>query len=371
MRNLIILISVVLLSACANLQSINRTTDLPGIGSGKAIHLDAQQRVVVVNKKDQFCAEPSPDALAAYAASLGLGVSAPTQGAASFANALQSSAGNIGLRTQSITLMRDTLYRTCEAYANGAINEVQTNISLYRSQDLTAVILAVEQLTGAVIGPQVVLTSTASSASAGTIAADAKAVQEALENKATKEVELQTAKSDLAKIDIEVKDANTARDDAKKLQSSAPTPVHEQALIDREAELKAKTDAQEAMRTLVAAREQVVISAAATVTQLQALKNVSTNATASTGGAGVGIAASQRTFSDASVAAVSTAVQSMVSSVLNKSYVTETCLLYLARTPPPGGIAGTKEALEKSTFENINSACLAFLTKAAIQQMIP
>ncbi len=78
------------LSGCANFQTVSRQTTLPGGSGGLAIHLDAQQRLVVVNALGRYCTEPSPDALAAYASSLGLGVSAPTQGAASLAQALQS-----------------------------------------------------------------------------------------------------------------------------------------------------------------------------------------------------------------------------------------------------------------------------------------
>ena len=115
----------VMLSACADLQTIGRRTALPNNNAsdpyGVAIHLDANQRLVIVQGQ-KYCAEPSPDAFAAYAASLGLGISAPTQGAASAAQALQSSAGSIGLRTQSITLMRDALYRMCEAANNANLN---------------------------------------------------------------------------------------------------------------------------------------------------------------------------------------------------------------------------------------------------------
>ena len=32
---------------------------------------------------------------------------------------------SIGLRTQTITLLRDGLYRLCEAYMNGAVDEIQ------------------------------------------------------------------------------------------------------------------------------------------------------------------------------------------------------------------------------------------------------
>ena len=109
------------LVGCATLQTVGRTTD---IKDGIAIHLDAQQRLVLA-RADKYCAEPSPDALSAYVGSLGLGVSSPGQGAASLVKSLQSATGSIGLRTQSITLMRDALYRMCEASNNGHLNELE------------------------------------------------------------------------------------------------------------------------------------------------------------------------------------------------------------------------------------------------------
>ena len=123
---------------------------------GTAIHLDAQQRLVLSTALG-YCAEPSPDAMSAYATSIGLGFRSSYTAAASAAAAMRSYAANVGLRTQSITLMRDALYRMCEASNNDHLADWEIAAFLRRSQDLTAVILAVEQLTGAVAANQVTL----------------------------------------------------------------------------------------------------------------------------------------------------------------------------------------------------------------------
>ena len=106
----------------ADFNTVGRKTILSKGEEGVAIHLDAQQRLVLHNAK-RFCAEPSPDALQAYAASLGLSGTDPAKGAASLSGAQQSIAGGIGLRTQSITILRDALYRMCEAYNNGVLGD--------------------------------------------------------------------------------------------------------------------------------------------------------------------------------------------------------------------------------------------------------
>ena len=150
-------LSLLALAGCANLNTVERQTTLAG--GGVAVHLDAPQRVTISNSKGWACSEPSPDALQAYASSLGMGFGGPSAGSVSVAQALSASAGSIGLRTQSITLMRDALFRICELYFNGAINKEAAIQLLQRSQDLTLGVLAIEQLTGAVVAQQVMLTS--------------------------------------------------------------------------------------------------------------------------------------------------------------------------------------------------------------------
>ena len=157
------------LSGCANLNTISRSKTLPK--DGKVIHLDIQQRLLIANSAGAYCAEPSPDGLAAFAAALGVSASNPTSSALSVAGSGNSNAASIGLRSQTITVMRDAMYRVCEAYNNGFIGKAQVPTLISRSQDLTAVILAVEQLTGPLTAQQVALTgATDASASASLVA---------------------------------------------------------------------------------------------------------------------------------------------------------------------------------------------------------
>ena len=115
-----VLLLSVFLQGCANLGTVDRITTLPSNKDkdkdGVAIHLDAKQRLVISKAFGIVCAEPSPDALSAFAASFGASSASPGTDAVSLAAAFQSTTASIGLRTQSITLMRDALYRICEAY---------------------------------------------------------------------------------------------------------------------------------------------------------------------------------------------------------------------------------------------------------------
>ncbi len=339
MRNsntaMVMLAASVGLGACANLQTLNRESDMPG--GGKAIHLDAQQRTILTRVDGTYCAEPSPDALASYAASLGLGISQPGQGAASLANALQSNAAGIGLRTQSITLMRDALYRVCEATANGVLGQVGATTMLARSQDLTAVVLAVEQLTGAVAAQQVALTSEAKANSAATLVENDKALEIAKENEKRKLEDLNSAieKRDASEDKIGVSETDGLRGavrvaeanatnlpngmdqaiaDTKSTNAQAALKMEEKKLEDLNDDVELKTDLHEAAEQTLAA---------VTVLKDAAVSNAFASAR---GEAQFGATPAQAKNLDAAATKeIAEAVTEMVNHVLDKNYTLDSC----------------------------------------------
>jgi hypothetical protein len=178
-----------LCAACARMNSIERTDNLPhetAEGRGTVLMIDAKQRVIYSSTrkiplgtdKSQtipiYCAEPSPDALSAYAANTGLSLS--PKDAATLAAALSTaeSSASIGLRTQSIQLMRDIMFRECEAFVDGADQDVAFMTAHRRLQSSMVAILAIEQLTGATKASQPVLTPKADAATAPTAGGDTK-----------------------------------------------------------------------------------------------------------------------------------------------------------------------------------------------------
>lgn len=201
-RALIVIAATSFCMGCANISTLSRTTTLPpiqggfvtgsgpgpinqGIGdrgvSGLAIHLDAPQRIVF-SKDGIVCAEPSPDALQAFATSQGLSVLTPSNVTVQLANAFSGNAGSIGLRTQSITLMREILYRICEASYGKKITDFDVAQLLRRSQDLTLGVLAIEQLSGAVKAQQVAIDTTANADTSANLAATRKNLVSARED---------------------------------------------------------------------------------------------------------------------------------------------------------------------------------------------
>ena len=187
-RVLVGVMSGVALSGCANLFTSTKDIDL----EKNSYALDVKQRVVVSKKLDLYgdgkvlqvvCTEPSPDALTTISATAGADVAsqiarasstqtdgnsdeqnARAQNSRSVTAALAEQGAFVGLRTQSIQLLRDTMYRLCEGYASGAVSPAEFAAMQRRYQSTMLGLLAIEQLTRPVVAAQVVLASTASSA---------------------------------------------------------------------------------------------------------------------------------------------------------------------------------------------------------------
>ncbi|MCB9930862.1 MAG: hypothetical protein H6844_15775 [Alphaproteobacteria bacterium] len=356
-------------SACANLQTVGRTTLLPPgenktladgtevSSGGVAVHLDAQQRAIIQSGA-RYCAEPSPDALAAYAASLGLGASAPGTGAASASNALSSAAGSIGLRTQSIQLMRDALYRLCEARNNGTINNADMAMLLRRSQDLTAVVVAVEQLTGAVVAQQLALTGNANASASASLVANQQLLGEMEDQVAKKqtavnegetaleaaEKDRDTAADDKRTADAAVQ-ADNSDDNQRKAREAAGTLDSRQRLVDnrqRDLDLRRQqlADAERVRDEVKAARDSAL-----------------TNANAATGSdAQFGRGQQVKELDKAASEKIAAVVGDMVKNVLDKQYTVAHCMTYLtspiAKEPEIVGIC--KTVLMKSAEKELN-----------------
>lgn len=129
------------------------------VSKNESVSLDARQRTIIVQPNHRrtdingeplakvVCAEPSPDALSALSASLAGGANYKDDVAAKLSSAISESAKGLGVRNATIQLLRDGLYRACEAYANGALDEFQYGLTSAKYEDIMVTLLAIEQLT--------------------------------------------------------------------------------------------------------------------------------------------------------------------------------------------------------------------------------
>ena len=323
MKSIYVLFTTVLLplAGCANLMTIDRSHELPG--KGRVIHLDAPQRVVISDSEGVVCAEPSPDALQALASSFGAGLSVPTQGAVSLANALTSNTASIGLRTQSITLMRDALYRICEASHNKKLANTQVAQLLAQSQDLTLGVLAIEQLTGAIIARQPILTSGANADASSNVANTKAALESATKNE-------QLAKEALAAAQKKEKDES---DLVSKLQADFDTknsanPKDPAAISKADELLQAeKANLSKASDETKSAQTSYDDAHKAKLAIEQNFNTAIASAHATANGSGSFAAGfDHKTIDKDTVEKIAGATKEIVNMVLTKGHVTDTCM---------------------------------------------
>ena len=100
-----------------------------------------------------FCAEPSPDVTEAFSQALRAAVELGKPGklslSASSSVSFATSVAQLGERLAVIQLFRDRMYRMCEAYANGAVDEVAYTLMLARNDKTMAALLSTEMAAGA------------------------------------------------------------------------------------------------------------------------------------------------------------------------------------------------------------------------------
>lgn len=118
------------------------------LDAGKSITTGASRRIVLntkthpssrpgqVNPERIVCAEPSPDVAIAIANSFNLGASFLQNRANAAVSGAQTQAlAALAERTVTVQLLRDQMYRACEAYANGAISGTEYSLLMSRNND--------------------------------------------------------------------------------------------------------------------------------------------------------------------------------------------------------------------------------------------
>lgn len=213
-RSVILVLTPAFLFGCGNWDAVYRKHNFT---DGDSAITDIKSRAIISaveeytlpnesgtsNKRVRICAEPSPDAITAYAAELAAKVQKGDDTSLGINGAYQGSAGFTGQRTQTVQLLRDQLYRLCEANLNGWLNPREYEMLLSRNQRYTLALMTIENLTDVIRPPAVILETSGSASSPQNI-----------DNIKKKITELQ-----LAKAELEKKDPKTA-EDTKKIEST-------------------------------------------------------------------------------------------------------------------------------------------------------
>lgn len=249
-----------LLSACAT--QPGTILERFSLAGGQSITTDSRQRIVManalrgasrpglVNPEQIVCAEPSPDVAIAMANSFGVGISVLGYGSGSLTGAQAEGMAQLAERTVAVQLLRDQMYRACEAYANGAISG--TTYSLIMSKNNNAMVtLLLGETAGGAFGRSLAGIGTGSSS-------EAKA---SLESLMAAGGEVKQAVDDLRAADLKVKSAESKLADKQKILNADeaktdPAATDAQKAADRQAvqQAQAEVDSAKATRDELAAR---------------------------------------------------------------------------------------------------------------------
>lgn len=187
-----------------------------------------------------ICAEPSPDVAQSISDAVKFGLEVAKAGAGpdgksataslSLATAVSASVAQLGERLAVIQLLRDKMYRACEAYANRSVDKVGYTLMLARLDKTMATMLSSEIAAGA-FGRGLAATG-GSAAAAGADPAD---IAEAQRNvvEASNKVKEAAAEQDDTKRPTKVAEAGAALDEAvKKLATLEFRSARAAALAD-------------------------------------------------------------------------------------------------------------------------------------------
>ncbi|SFU54278.1 hypothetical protein [Pseudoduganella namucuonensis] len=341
-RGVISIIVGALLSSCAEFTTSTKNVDL----RSQSLALDVKQRVVISQSRSEvgqslsvICAEPSPDALTVIGASAGISLNRGSGTSGSFATALSESGAFVGLRTQSIQLLRDAMYRLCEGYASGAVTQPDFAAMQRRYQSTMMGLIAIEQLTGPVVASQALLIASAD-AKAGATAGDA-AVSTAQAKVQTATDAVLVAQTELDKASAKLESSNKGVADAQqKLAVARNVKPPVQADIDSLVTSLATLQAEQQTSQLDLADKRRKLDAAYEVKRLAGieLNQAKSSVAASGSGAGrLGDVAKATTDSNVALAA---AVTEIVREI-NLSYTKDGCLAWMLE------IMQNPESLEK------------------------
>ena len=201
-----------------------------GNGQPTKAGADINDLVVKNHPTRIICSEPSPDVAQAISLAFSLAekvdVKGQGSGSGSMDSSYASSIAQLGERLATVQLLRDKMYRACEAFQNGAISDTSYTLMLARFDKTMASMLASETAAGAFGRSLAALGGNASTA----------------RSDPTKPVDLDAVKKKLADAQGAVKNAST------ELQNASTLPE-----TDDTARIKKKTEVESASTQLTKA----------------------------------------------------------------------------------------------------------------------
>lgn len=238
----LVCIATALLGGCGTTYSLKEFS--PTKDGPKTALIDIKQRAILSGTRKIgsstateviTCAEPSPDALSSLASEIALETKVKDSLQATLGFSQQEAASFVGLRTQTIQLLRDGMYRLCEGYLSGALTQPDFAWLSRRYQRNMVALLTIEQLTRVAQVPTVAQASegmASASRSAAAIQADLEEIDKMRTRLASEKKKIVDEKTEADKLP----DTDTTK--ADKLKDIQSRLDNEQAAITRTDEIR-------------------------------------------------------------------------------------------------------------------------------------
>ena len=144
-------IALLLLGGCSDLLGV-RSKEFGGVKSAAVL---AQYRLVTVRPRQAestpanvTCTEPNPDVALAISGALSASAKSTAGASADVAAQYGESIAQLGKRYATVSILSNMLFRDCEDFANGAINEVEYAYRMSRFGGLVVTLFALESVGG-------------------------------------------------------------------------------------------------------------------------------------------------------------------------------------------------------------------------------
>lgn len=226
--------------------------------ANRPISWEVPVREVHFTKRQFVCAEPSPDVARVVQAALSaagtanLDVTSPVAGGLTGADALKLAASarldatrseaiaQLTRRIATIQLLRDGMYRACEAYANGAIGQEIYTAIVSRYDKIMVTMLLGEMASGNLPGMATAGGTSSIGPGAATTVALTEKLTDARKAQTAAETKLKAAIDEVAAKEKEVAAKKGALKDAKEADIASARAAMEKAEADLEAARKAQ-----------------------------------------------------------------------------------------------------------------------------------
>jgi len=200
-RLALILPAATVLAGCWETRLNVRPENSLGDSKSGSIHFNAAEYRAILSvprgeRGGRFitCVEPSPDIAKVFGTAFGVAAEGTEpkiglQASLAVSMSRAASAAQLGERLATIQLLRDVLYRACEAYANGALDETSYSVIMSRMDDMIVTMLLGE-LTAGNFGRRPASLSSAAGGTARSGGSGRGQLAEALQEEAEADAEL-------------------------------------------------------------------------------------------------------------------------------------------------------------------------------------